>query len=362
MIEIDGSLGEGGGAVLRTALALSAVSGRGIRIKNIRAKRPNPGLAPQHLRGVEALTKLTEAEVKGAQLRSRELTFEPGEIKGGFFRIDIGTAGSTTLILQILMPAAAFASKPLEVEITGGTDNPFAPPIDYLTNVTLPMLRRMGYHGEIKRVRRGHYPRGGGIIRAQIRPVERLNALRLTVPGRPVAIRGISHAVRLPAIIATRQAHAAKNELLKAGYTAEIRTESYELGEDPHLGPGTGITLWAETENGAIIGSSSLGKRGKPAEQVGREAAQVLIKQLRTSRAVDRWLTDQLAPYLALAAGTSEITSTELTLHALTNFELIEKILGIKFEIQGELGEPGHVRVKGLGLKRDQLTKFDAST
>jgi RNA 3'-phosphate cyclase len=353
MIEIDGSLGEGGGAVLRTALALSAVSRRRIQIQNIRAKRPNPGLAPQHLRGVEALVKLTGGRVEGAELRSQKLTFEPGEIRGGRFRVDIGTAGSTTLILQILMPAAAFARRPLEVEITGGTDNPFAPPIDYLVNITLPTLRRMGYRGEVERVRRGHYPRGGGIIRARVRPAEKLKALELIEPGKIVTIRGISHAVRLPAPIATRQAHAAKRELLKAGYTAEVKSESYERGRDPHLGPGTGITLWAETENGAIIGSSSLGKRGKPAEQVGREAAQSLVKQLRTGRAVDRWLTDQLVPYLALADGVSEITSAELTSHALTNFELVEKILGVNFEVQGGPGEPGRVRVRGLGLKRE---------
>ncbi len=353
MIEIDGSLGEGGGAVLRTALTLSAVSRRKIQIQNIRAKRPNPGLAPQHLQGVEALVKLTGGRVEGAELRSQKLTFEPGEIRGGRFRVDIGTAGSTTLILQILMPAAAFAKEPLEVEITGGTDNPFAPPIDYLINITLPTLRRMGYRGEVERVRRGHYPRGGGIIRAKIRPVEKLKALELIEPGKVVTIRGISHAVRLPGPIATRQAHAAKRELLNAGYTAEIKTESYERGRDPHLGPGTGITLWAETENGAIIGSSSLGKRGKPAEQVGGEAARSLIKQLRTGRAIDRWLTDQLTPYLALADGTSEITSAELTSHALTNFELVEKILGVKLEVQGELGEPGRVHVRGLGLKRE---------
>lgn len=353
MIEVDGSLGEGGGAVLRTALALSAVSRRPIHIYNIRAKRPKPGLAPQHLRGVEALAKLTRAKVEGLSLRSTELKFEPGPVEGGRYRADIGTAGSTTLILQVLMPAAAFASKRVEIQITGGTDNPLAPPIDYLINVTLPVLRKMGYVARVERVRRGHYPRGGGLVRASIQPVQKLRALRLTEPGEVTRIAGISHCVRLPAHIATRQAHAAKRILLRAGYAkTDLKTEFYEPERDPHLGPGTGITLWAETERGAILGAGCLGKRGKPAEQVGREAAEALLNQLRTGRAVDRYLTDQLIPYMALAEGESQITSAELTSHALTNVALVEKIMGVKFEVEGQQGKPGRICVKGLGFAR----------
>jgi len=350
MIEIDGSIGEGGGAVLRTALALSAVSRKTVHIYNIRAKRTKPGLQPQHLRGVEALAKLTNARVEGLGLHSKELKFEPSAIGGGRYRVDIGTAGSTTLILQILMPAAAFARKPVEVEITGGTDNPFAPPIDFLKNVTLPTLRKMGYQGEVKCIQRGHYPRGGGIVRARIEPVEKLQALKLTEPGKVVHIAGVAHCVRLPTNIATRMAHAASMALIKAGHAkVDTKAESYPPTKDPHLGPGTGITLWAETESGAILGASSLGKRGKPAEQVGREAAEGLIKQLQTGHAVDRYLTDQLVPYLALAEGESTITSTELTSHALTNIALVEQILGVRFEVEGELKQPGLIRVEGLG-------------
>lgn len=354
MIELDGSMGEGGGSVVRLSTALATLIREPIRVYNIRAKRDKPGLRPQHLEGLRALAQLCNGELDGDEINSTEIKLHPNQIQGKKINVKIRTAGSIGLVLQSLMIPAPFAGGEVDIEFEGGaTDTFFAPPIDYLINVTLPTLRRIGYRGEVERVRRGHYPRGGGIIRAHIRPVEKLRALELVKPGRVVTIRGISHAVRLPAPIATRQAHAAKRELLKADYTAEVKTESYERGRDPHLGPGTGITLWAETENGAIIGSSSLGKRGKPAEQVGREAAHGLIKQLRTGRAVDRWLTDQLVPYLALADGTSEITSAELTSHALTNFELVERILGVKFEIEGELGGPGRVRVRGLGLKRE---------
>jgi RNA 3'-phosphate cyclase len=351
MIKIDGAIGEGGGALLRTALTLSAVGQQPIHIYNIRAKRAKPGLAPQHMHGVKALAELTKAKVDGLSLGSTELKFEPGAMEGAKFRVDIGTAGSTTLILQILMPAAAFAKKSVEVEITGGTDNPLAPPIDFLKNVTLPILRRMGYLGEVECIRRGHYPRGGGAVRARIEPIKRLNAIKLIEPGKVTRISGMAHCVKLPEHIATRMAHAANMALIKAGYSEiNIKTESYEPSRDPHLGPGTGITLWAETEQGAILGASSLGRPGKPAEQVGREAAENLVKQLRTGRAVDRHLTDQLIPYMALAECTSEITSAELTSHALTNIALVENILGVKFEVDGQQGQPGRIRVIGLGF------------
>ncbi len=353
MIEVDGSIGEGGGAVLRTALALSAVSQNPIHIYNIRAKRTKPGLQPQHLRGVEALTKLAKARIDGSRLNSTELMFEPSVIEGGKYRADIGTAGSTTLILQILMPAAAFASGPIDVEITGGTDNPMAVPIDFLKNVTLPILRKMGYRGEAECVRRGHYPRGGGIVRAHIEPVEKLQALELTELGKVVRIAGVAHCVRLPAHIATRMSHAASMVLIKAGYSkVDIKAESYEPARDPHLGPGAGIVLWAETELGAILGASSLGRPGKPAEQVGREAGESLARQLDTGCAVDRHLTDQLIPYMALADGISDITSTELTSHTITNISLVEQIIGVKFEVDGKLGGPGRIRVGGLGFAR----------
>jgi len=354
MIEIDGSVGEGGGAVLRTALALSAVSRTPIHIYNIRVKRTKPGLQPQHFHGVDALAKLTGAKVEGLELNSRELKFEPGAIEGGKYRVDIGTAGSTTLILQILMPAAAFARKPVEAEIIGGSDNPLAPPVDFLKNVTLPTLRKMGYQGEVECVRRGHYPRGGGIVHARIEPIQRLNAVKLVEPGKVIRVSGLAHCVKLPAHIATRMAHAASAALITAGYSkVNIKTESYEPSRDQHLGPGTGITIWAETERGAILGASSLGKPGKPAEGVGHEAAESLAKQLRTGCAVDRHLTDQLIPYLALADGTSEITSAELTSHALTNITLVEQVLGVKFEVEGQLGQPGRIRVVGSSAHAD---------
>lgn len=347
MLEIDGSMGEGGGSVLRLSLALASVREEPIRVFNIRAKRSKPGLANQHLSAVEALVELTDAEVEGAEKRSEEVVFRPSEPKGGNIRVDIGTAGSTTLILQAVMIPAAFARDPLELEVIGGTDNPFAPPIDYLKNVTLPMLRKMGYEGELECVRRGHYPKGGGKIRARIRPIERLRPITLTSLGEVGSISGRSHCVRLPGHIAERQAKSARKRLREAGYDSDIEVEYYEKSEDPHLGPGTGIVLWAESERGSILGSSALGEKGKPAEKVGQEAANDLIEGIETGNALDPHMTDQILPYMALASGRSEITSTELTSHSLTNLTLLEEILGTPFEVTGDEGEPGRILVEG---------------
>ncbi len=346
VLEVDGSRGEGGGAVLRAALALAAVRGRPVRVYNVRLKRKRPGLQPQHLKGVEALAEVTGAKVEGAELGSTEVYFEPGEISGGKYRFDIGTAGSTVLLLQVLLPPLAFASGPAEVEVTGGTDNPLAPPVDYFRHVTLPMLARMGYEVELECPRRGHYPRGGGKVVVRTHPVEVLRPLELTEAGRVERVEGISHCVGLPPHVAARQAHAAKLRLLKEGYAARIRAE---VQGGPSPGPGSGIVLWALTSRGGILGSSSLGRPGKPAERVGREAAELLLEELRTGYAVDRYLTDQLIPYLALAEGRSELWSTHLTLHALTNVELVEGMLGVKFSVEGGLGAPSRLSVEGRG-------------
>ncbi|MFN4133042.1 MAG: RNA 3'-terminal phosphate cyclase [Candidatus Hadarchaeales archaeon] len=352
MIEIDGSMGEGGGSVVRVAVTLSAVSQQPVRIFNIRARRSRPGLHPQHLKAIEAVARLCNAKVEGLTIGSKEITFIPGTIGGGKYRVDIGTAGGTTLILQAIMPAAAFSSSRVELEITGGTDNPQAPPIDFMKNVTLPNLRRMGFNGDVVCIRRGHYPKGGGIIQAKIDPVKNLSSIKLLDAGNVVRIRGIAHAMMLPAHIARRMAHAATKALLAAGYSdVEIKTE---VSEEGGLGPGTGITLWAETDGGAILGGSSLGRPGKMAEHVGREAVEALLKEIEGG-AVDSHTADQLIPYLALANGISEIKTSKLTLHALTNIALVEKILGVKFSIEGDLGIPSVIRVEGIGKENPAI-------
>src|SRR5216684_6846238 len=206
MIEIDGSIGEGGGQVLRTSLVLAAVLRREIRVFNIRAGRSEPGLKAQHLTSVKAVAEICNASSKGLRIGTTEFVFSPGEIKAGSFRFDVGTAGSITLVLQTLMPLLPFAPGNVELEITGGTDVKWSPPIDYLRLVTLPLLERMNVHGSIMVSRRGHYPKGGGIVRFTTTPTSALKNVIGGESGGVKVITGVSHSVKLPVSVAEKQA------------------------------------------------------------------------------------------------------------------------------------------------------------
>ena len=321
MLEIDGSYGEGGGQILRTTIALSAVTGRSVCIKNIRAKRPKPGLAAQHLESVRCVALLTDADVRGLKLGSTELTFSPKEVKSGEYDIDIGTAGSIALLLQCLMPAAMHAKDVVSLHIRGGTDVAWSPPIDHLRYVMLPTIARMGYDAHIDLIRRGYYPRGGGLVKATIHPSDLSG---IVLEREKTEIRGISHSSRLPEHVAIRQAMSAREVLAEEGYDAQISTECSQYGST-----GSGITLWCPG-----IGGSSLGERGKPAEEVGREAARALLEELGSGASTDVHLADQLIPYMALADGKCSLTTRLLTSHARTNIWVVERFLDVQFEVE----------------------------
>ncbi|UZE92129.1 MAG: RNA 3'-terminal phosphate cyclase [Methanosarcinales archaeon] len=320
MLEIDGSHGEGGGQILRTSVALAALTGKSVKIKNIRASRSKPGLAPQHLEAVRCMSSLTDADVSGLTLGSTEITFAPKGIKGGDHEIDIGTAGSIPLLLECVMPAATRAEDVLSLHIRGGTDVRWAPSIDYIRYVFLPAIAKMGYSAEIEVVRRGYYPRGGGLVRAVIHP-SGLKGVEFTLPEE-IKIGGISHSSRLPEHVALRQAASAKQILSDVGYDASIsiETNNYES-------TGSGITLWCDN-----IGGCAIGERGKPAEEVGKEAAEFLLGELNSGASVDVHLADQLIPYMALAKGKSGITVRELTVHTKTNIWVVEQFLDVEFD------------------------------
>ena len=353
LIEIDGSYGEGGGQILRTAIALSAVTGKPVKVYNIRAKRPKPGLQAQHLTGVKAVAMITKADVKGLQIGSMEVVFHPKVIQPGKYTFDVGTAGSISLVLQSLLPALAFAPAPVELEITGGTDVSWSPPIDYMRNVFIPMVGKMGYRIDMKTLRRGHYPKGGGKVVVRAEPVERLKPVELIEQGSVIKISGISHCVRLPKHVASRQAMAAKQVLQAKGFKdVELLEEYYPPEKDPHLGPGSGIVLWAHTSANTIIGADALGSPGKPAEKVGEEAATKLIEEISSGAAVDSHMGDMLIPYIALASGFSKIKVSKLTLHAQTAIAVVEKFLDVSFKVDGELEKTSTISVCGVGFTK----------
>ncbi len=353
MLVIDGSYGEGGGQILRTAVALSCVSGTPVKIINIRAKRPKPGLKKQHITSIMAAARLCRAEVEGVELGSREVIFRPGSIAGGNHFFNVGTAGSVTLVLQTISPIMAYSPTPVKVVIRGGTDVPWSPPIDYFINVFTPYLRMMGYELSIKLVRRGHYPRGGGEVIAEVRsPPRELESLRIARRGSVKRIEGISHCVRLPKHVAERQARSAERRLRELGIREpiSIRLEFYESSKDPHLCPGSGIVLWALADP-SIIGADALGAKGKRAEIVGREAAEKLFKDLSTNAALDRHMSDNILIYAALAKGTSTLSGAELTMHAHTVMWLLKKVLKVNMRVEGRVGEPFKIMIDGAGIK-----------
>lgn len=352
-VEIDGSMGEGGGQILRNAVALSAVLLKPVRIYNIRAKRSKPGLRPQHLTGVKAVAALSSADVTGLEVGSMEITFRPRYLGGGKMFFDAGTAGSTTLMLQSLMPAMAFSGSPVEVELRGGTNNPMAPPIEYFTMVLLPTLSKMGCKFEVELVRRGFYPRGGGIVKARSTPVEYLKPVKILEAGDVKRIRGLSYSCRLPAHIVERMAKTAENVLRKRGYDVVIERQALQAGDGAcSLDPGCGIILVAETSSGALLGADNLGKLGVPAEKIAEEVAESLVRQIDSGAAVDKHLGDQLVIWASLADGLSEYRVSELTTHTVTSIDLCRFLSGARAEVVGKLGEPATVRIMGIGLRR----------
>ena len=330
MIEIDGSHGEGGGQILRTALSLSALTGKPFRIYNIRAKRKNPGLRPQHLNAVKAVAELCDAEVSEINVGTSEFTFKPNEIKSKTLNIDIGTAGATTLILHALLPAAIHSKKQVKIRIKGGTNNPMAPPIDNVLIVFIPILKKFGAKVEGKLVRRGYYPKGGGEVFFTIKPSE-MEEINLTERGKLIKIVGISNASKQleKAKVADRQAKAVVRNLKELNVPIEIKKEYCET-----LSVGTSISLAAVFEN-TILGADSFGKLGKPAEKVGEEAAKNLLYETNSNGCTDEHITDQLIPYMGLWGG--KIKASKISEHTRTNIWVVEKFLPVKFNIKEKL-------------------------
>jgi RNA 3'-terminal phosphate cyclase (ATP) len=331
MIEIDGSYGEGGGAILRTTTALSAVTSKSAHITNIRSGRPKPGLMPQHLNAVKAVADLSNASVTGMELGSKDIIFSPESIRGGNYTIDIKTAGSITLILQAFMIPAVFADGIVKITIVGGSDVRWSPSVDYLLKVTLPILNMMGYQAKTNFIKRGHYPRGGGILELEIDPVQKLTPLNVT-EQKFDCIYGISHCANLPEHVAERQAKSAEKILMSAGYNSKIRLQQ----SNKSMGPGSGIFLW--TNGITPVSGSSVGAQGKRAEKVGYEAAEEILYHISKKSALDKYMGDQIIPYMALA-GNSRIKTAELTQHTLTNIYVTEKFINKKFQVDGRLGE-----------------------
>jgi len=334
MIHIDGSHGEGGGQIIRTSLSLSAITGKEVSIDNIRAGRPNPGLAAQHLMAAKAVRKVCRGTLEGAELGSRQLVFHPGEIVGGRYEFNIGTAGSATLVAQTVIPILLQAKKESYIRIIGGTHVMKSPGYDYFEKVFIPAIRHMGADLESKMLRPGYYPKGGGEIELNIRPSDLHGATEWQKTGR---IEVIIRNTNLPLSIAMREKKIFLQNDIEEVYIRE--TENPELGTGPterssvahgteRRSIGNAVTAWS-----GFRGSYALGQKGKRAEVVGEEAYEGIMKEMDSD--VDRHLADQLLIYAALAQGKTSFKTSQITGHFKTNAEIIKRFVDRDIDVEG---------------------------
>jgi RNA 3'-phosphate cyclase len=346
MIRIDGSYGEGGGQILRTALSLSALLKKEVEIYNIRKKRKIPGLQPQHLTCVQACQEITQAFVEGAKLQSINLRFSPKTIIGGDFNFNVakekGSAGSVSLVLQSILFPLVFAERSSTVNVQGGTHVPWSPPFTYLKEVFFPTIRGIGCEvdGEIKRW--GFYPKGGGEVCFSVVPAKRISPLNLIDKGELLSLSGISAVANLPLSIAERQKNQATS-ILK-GFSPQI-----EIVEAPSVGKGTFFFLLAQFEN-SLAGFCSLGEIGKSAEKVAEEGCDQFLEFIKSKGVLEPHLADQLIPYLALADDKSTFTVSKISQHLLTNIWVVKQFLPIKIEVEGKEGEEGKISIDPTGV------------
>ncbi len=344
MISVDGGAKSGSGTIVRYSVALASLLGQEIRIQNIRAKRDKPGLRAQHLKVIQACREMCHGVVSDAAVGSKEITYIPRErFKGGEYRWDIGTAGSTTMMAQTLVPLACFAEKPSKFKLEGGLFQDFAPSAYHMKFVLLPLLKQMGINAELDIIRPGYVPRGAGIIEIEVEAVEKLKPLILTERGKILSIKGIALSSHLKERkVSQRMAKECQKVLSSYGYEAEIQ----EIYDESSLQEGAALVICAETSSGSRIGSDRAGRPGRSSESIGRYVAQSFIEDVKTGAAVDRYMADQFIIYAGLAEGISRYTVPGITEHVETNLWLIEEFLGAKTKISGNV-----IEVEGIGLK-----------
>jgi RNA 3'-terminal phosphate cyclase (ATP) len=322
MITLDGSLGEGGGQIVRSALTLSLITGKSFRIRNIRAGRPKPGLMRQHLTAVRAATTVGSAEVVGAEMGSTELTFKPRRTQAGEYTFSVGTAGSTTLVLQTILLPLLCAREPSTLHLEGGTHNPFAPPYPFLEKSFLPLIRQMGFEVETQLERPGFYPAGGGLIHVQIKPSDVRKQIQLAERGPVVGRAARACAAKIPRSVAERELKVVKEHL--AFEDEELFPELIENSAGP------GNALFLEYNYGSVTEVfSSFGEYALPAEKVAWKAIEEARRFLKSSASVGEHLADQLLMPMAMAGGGSFRTLPP-TKHTLTNIDVISKFLDQK--------------------------------
>ena len=354
MIEIDGGRKSGSGTIVRDAVSLAALTGQELHITNIRTKRDKPGLRSQHLKGAEACNQICQGSIENAEVGSKEIRFWPGDtLYGGNYYFDIGTAGSTALLISILLPIAIFSGSASTFRITGGLFQDFAPSAYYLKHVLFPILNRMGIEAELKIAQPGYYPKGHGSIQLQTRPLSKsLRPFTLLEQGRVSKIEGFALSSLLEERkVSERMAQACQSSMKEKGCKPVIRVV-YDSRQSPafdkvSIQAGACLAIWATTGRKCLLGSDMAGAPRRSAEFIGEQVAGNLVEDLRTGATVDRYLADQLIPFCALADGTSEYLIPRVTQHVETRLWLVEKMLGAKTRVKNN-----RVLIKGIGYQK----------
>lgn len=344
MIKIDGSYGEGGGQILRTAMAFSCITGTPFEIYDIRRGRKRPGLNPQHLTGVRAAQAISNADVSGCELGSQKLSFSPKEVKGGEYVFDVsetkGSAGSVTLVLQAILPPLAKAGRRSKVAVKGGTHVEWSPSFHYMRDVLIPFLSKMELKTGLEIEKWGWYPIGGGKAILSVGPYKKISPVNILERGRLVRLSGVSAVSNLPFSIAERQRDHGNWLLKGAGLCANIETIN-----SPSIGKGSFFFLMAEFQN-IKVGFSALGEMGKRAEDVAAEAVRQFIEFFSSEGALDPHLADQVVPYLSMCTAPSAFTTSRITRHLLTNVWVTQKFLPVKIEVEGREGGFGTILIR----------------
>jgi RNA 3'-terminal phosphate cyclase (ATP) len=319
---------------LRTAISLSAITGKPIEVTNIRANRTNPGLRPQHLAGIKIIADLFHAKSENLKVGAEWIRFSPSDkFEGGSIKFDIGTAGSIPLILMTVVPAVSLSNNSLQIEVTGGTDVKASPTIDYIKHIVAKSYLSIGPKFSVDVLKRGYYPKGGGVVQCTVKPCKRPSTIELLATGY-LEPKIISVCSQLPEHVAKRQISSALIALEKK----DIRCSNYTASIETSISPGSSILVYSAADFGLYVGGDSIGELGKRAESVGTEAAMRFLDSTLAQATVDPFLADMLVLPLALSKGRSRYRVARLTQHLLTNLHIVSEIVRCKYSIEQQEG------------------------
>ncbi len=343
LVKIDGCYGEGGGQILRTAISLSAITGKPVEVCNIRANRTNPGLRPQHMAGIKIIADLFHAKSENLKIGAEWIRFSPSDkFEGGSIKFDIGTAGSIPLILMTVVPAVSLSNNSLQIEVTGGTDVRASPTIDYIKYIVARSYLSIGPKFSVDVLKRGYYPKGGGLVQCTIEPCKTPGTIEL-LATRYLEPKIISVCSQLPAHVAKRQISSALIALEKK----DIRCSNYTASIETSISPGSSILVYSAADFSLYMGGDSIGDRGKRAETVGTEAATRFLDSAVAEATVDPFLADMLVLPLALSKGRSRYRVARVTQHLLTNLHIVSEIIRCKYSIEQQQGGSYIVTIEG---------------